>query len=378
MSVGQRRPGAPYHYDFIVGGRRFHSTTTTTNRREALEIEKAAKADAKREAAEAKANAGRVSLQIGHVASAYWEQIGQHHAGSEDTRRLLNLLIKQIGPTTPLPSITHDMVARLVAWRRGHKVPHTGRLISAYTVNDTTEVLKKLFTFTKAQKSWRAILDHEPEWKKLWLKEERERVREVRPDEAAKLDGAIRDDYKPLFDFLLATGVRKSEARTLRWSSVDWGNRQIITTGKGGEKVVVAITPAVRDILWPLRGHHEEFVFTMTALRTRDGKVAGKRYPIGHSGLNTRWRRDRRKAGLSDLRVHDLRHDFATKLLRDCGDIAIVQKALNHKDLRVTQRYAHVLQEDVAAAIEAMQHSRRDKTRKKSTAKPTAKSRRVR
>ena len=378
MSVGQKRPGAPYHYDFVVGGRRFYSTTSTNNRREAEEIERKARADAKREFAESRANAGRVSLQLGHVAAAYWEQVGQHHAGSEDTRRLLNLLLRYFGPATLLPAITHEMVARMVAWRRGHKVPNTERLLSAYTVNDTTEVLKKLFTFTKDQKDWRVVLDREPKWKKLWIKEDVERVREVRPEEAAKLDEAIRDDFKPLFDFMLATGVRKSEARLLRWSSIDWNSQQIITTGKGGERVVVLITPAVHAILWPRRGNHEEFVFTMIAERTRDGKVAGRHYPITHSGLNTRWRRDKRKAGIPDLRMHDLRHDFATKLLRSSGNMSVVKRALNHKELRTVERYAHVMDDDLRTAMEQAEESRRDKMREKVTPKVTPGSRQTR
>lgn len=371
MSVGQRRPGAPYHFDFVVGGRRFHTTTTTTNRREALELERQARQEAKREFAESRANAGRVSLQFGHVAAAYWEQVGVHHAGSEDTRRLLNLLIKRLGPTTLITAITDADVASLVAWRRGHKVPNTERLISPYTVNDTTEALKKLFTFCKGQAAWKADLRHMPNWKVHWVKGERGREKELSENDAERLAEAVRDDFKPLFDFILASGVRKTEARELRWSSVDWGNRQIITTGKRGERVIVGITDVIHDILWPLQGHHDEFVFTMIAARSRDGKAGGQRYPITHSGLNTRWRRDKRKAGLADLRVHDLRHDFASKLLRDCGDITIVRDALNHKSVRTTERYAHVLREDVTTAIDRMQQS---KLRKKSTAKLTAKS----
>jgi integrase len=66
----------------------------------------------------------------------------------------------------------------------------------------------------------------------------------------------------------------------------------------------------------------------------------------------------RAKAGVTDFRFHDYRHDFGTKLLRETGNLKLVQKALNHADIKSTLRYAHVLDEDVASAIEAAAQSR--------------------
>ena len=68
----------------------------------------------------------------------------------------------------------------------------------------------------------------------------------------------------------------------------------------------------------------------------------------------------RAKAGVKDFRFHDFRHDFATKLLRDTGNLKLVQKALNHADIKSTLRYAHVLDEDVAAAVERVAKSRKN------------------
>lgn len=66
----------------------------------------------------------------------------------------------------------------------------------------------------------------------------------------------------------------------------------------------------------------------------------------------------RAKSGVKDFRFHDYRHDFGTKLLRDSGDLKLVQKAMNHRDIKSTLRYAHVLDEDVAAAVERVAKSR--------------------
>jgi integrase len=206
---------------------------------------------------------------------------------------------------------------------------------------------------------WGIRFDREPIWRKHMLKEPNERVRELHEDEAERLDAVIRDDYAPLFDFVRASGQRKTECFTLRWCEVNWETRQIIRKGKGGRTITVPITDAIREILWPLRGHHPDRVFTYVADRTRNGRVKGQRYPITKNGLNTCWRRIRIAAELTDFRFHDFRHDLATKLLRDTGNLKLVQKVLNHANIKTTARYAHVLDEDIAVALDRLQKSRK-------------------
>src|SRR5262249_7110835 len=118
------------------------------------------------------------------------------------------------------------------------------------------------------------------------------------------------------------------------------------------------ITSTLRGILWPLRGNNPEFVFTYVAERTRDGRVKGARYPLTLSGLKARWRRTRKAAGVKDFRFHDFRHDFATKLLRETRNLKLVQRALNQADIKSTARYAHVLDDEIAEALEALSQSR--------------------
>jgi integrase len=158
--------------------------------------------------------------------------------------------------------------------------------VAPATVNrSTTEVLKKLFTRAKA---WRIRFDHEPNWKQHWLREPQERVRELHGGEADRLDDATRDDYRPILEFASASGLRLNEC-LLRWSEVNWDARKIEKHGKGGRRVGVPITNAIREILWPLRGDHDEMVFTYIASRTRKHQnlVKGMRYPITYSGLKS-------------------------------------------------------------------------------------------
>lgn len=120
------------------------------------------------------------------------------------------------------------------------------------------------------------------------------------------------------------------------------------------------IADAIREILWPLVGQHHDFVFTYVAEKTIKprGIVRGQRYPMTLAGVKTRWRRMRAEAGVTDFRFHDFRHDFATKTLRQTGNLKLTSKLLNHADIKTTMRYAHVLDEDLANAVDAVAKSR--------------------
>jgi integrase len=365
MSV-YRPKGSPYfHFDFQWRGDRFYGSTKRTNRREAEAVERAERERAKLEVAARRASTA--SLKLDDVAGRYWTEVGQHHAGGDNTLRDIGRLVDYFGPTKLLTEITDDDVAKLVAWRRGHRVVRTRKkrqrkeateppLITNATVNrSTTEVLKKLFTRAKA---WGVRFDREPNWKAHWLPEPQERVRELVGDEGARLEAATRSDYAPFFQFASASGLRLREC-LLSWPEVDWDARQIKKLGKGGKLVTVPITSTIRAILWPLRGHHREQVFTYVAKRTRGRRVKGERYPLTYSGVKIVWRRLRKHAGVIGFRFHDFRHDLGTKLLRSTGNLKLVQKALNHADIKTTTKYAHVLDQEVAAALEQLQESRK-------------------
>lgn len=282
-------------------------------------------------------------------------------------------LVDYFGPTKFLADITDDDVARMVQWRRSHRKngrdrdrhgQPTAHLTPATVNRSTTEVLKKLFT--RAKRTWKQQYPNEPNWADHMMKEPTERVRELQKTEGAALRLATRADYAPILAFAGMTGLRLQEC-LLKWSSVDFGASRITTIGKGGKLVTTSITPAVRAILEPLVSDNSTWVFTFKAERTRDGRTAGKRYPITYYGLVSQWRRIRAKADVPTFRFHDFRHDVGTKLLRATGNLKLVQQALNHSDIKTTTRYAHVLDSEVASAMQKLAEAQSDKkSRRKS------------
>lgn len=375
MSVYRDKRSPYYQFDFQHDGRRFHGSTKCTSRKdaerfEAVELEKA-------KSLMKAMKRSRASLAIDDASDRLWNDSAQYDADSKATETNLARLIGWFGKARQLTDIDHKAAKGMVAWRRGHRVSRRGKrtkeqeqalpLVSNATVNrSATKVLQRLFTFAKAEG---ATFENEPKWEDLILPEPEERVRELKTEEADAFDAAMRDDYVPFFDFVRASGMRLKECVTLRWSEVDFGTRQIVRTGKGGRRVVFPITPDVREILFPLQGQHEEFVFTYVAVygNRRLGRVRGQRYQLTYNGAKSAWQSLRASSGVADFRFHDFRHDFGTKLLRDSGNLKLVQKALNHRDIKSTLRYAHVLDADVAAAVERLAESRkksRSKVRK--------------
>jgi site-specific recombinase XerD len=378
MSVYKPQKSPYYTYDFELDGRRFFGSTRSKSRSDAKEIEKKARAKARVDLDREQAT-GSAPMTIDVAAGRYWLEVGQHHAGATTTWANLDRLEKYFGPSKRLDEISDDDVAKLVAWRRAQtikgrksvrdpfdaKQSHPAPHVSPSTVNrSTTEVLQKICN--RATRLWGVVLPKPPRWSEHMLEEPRERVREVRASEEDSF-AAVRADYRPLVAFARAAGLRLSEC-LMKKTDVDLAGGRINVIGKGAKPISQPITDEMRMILMAEMANPTLYVFTYAAARAcrRGGKVLyakGERQPITKSGLKTTWRRSRhRKTGArlpADLRFHDLRHDFATKLLRETGNLKLVQRALHHSKIETTTRYAHVLDEEILAGMEAASKARK-------------------
>lgn len=373
MSVYKQKNSAHYRYDFVVKGRRFFGVTEARNKKDALRIEGEMRAKAKADIQQEK-QTGSGPLTLDAAAGRYWSEVGQHHANASTTWTDLERLLGRLGKDIRMDAVTDADVASLVSWRRaqtikGRKKDKDGNpipLIAPATVNRSTTILLKSI-FTRAKRTWRYSFPHEPNWRDHMLKEPQERVRELDSNEAQALNDAFagkvavrqnkrqrkshRMDYALWFEFARLTGLRRNET-LIRWKNVNIFAKRITTIGKGGKQVSTPITPAVQAVLDRCKEHHPEYVLTYVCQRPREGQMKGQRYPITPENAKTMWRRVKARAGVEDFRFHDIRHDTATKLLRATGNLKLVQRALNHSDIKTTVKYAHVMDDEVAAALQ--------------------------
>ena len=138
---------------------------------------------------------------------------------------------------------------------------------------------------------------------------------------------------------LLLTGCRKREILMLRWSEVS-GDALALADSKTGPRSVPLNAQARRIIERQPRGE-SAFVFPSPQ---NPNRPRGPELPL--------WYSVRREAGIEDVRLHDLRHSFASHAVMNGVPVPVVSRLLGHSDVRMTLRYAHLADKDIEAAAE--------------------------
>lgn len=167
------------------------------------------------------------------------------------------------------------------------------------------------------------------------LKEGAGRVRYLLDDEEKRLFAEIPKGIRPLVLTALMSGMRLGEIVSLRKDAVDVRARLItLTRTKSGKVRRLPINDAlscVLELAISISPSLCEYVFISRL---------GKRY--SRDAVTRIFHRAVVRAEIQDLRFHDLRHDYATRLRRKGVGIDAIAELLGHSNLAVTQRYAHI------------------------------------
>jgi integrase len=172
------------------------------------------------------------------------------------------------------------------------------------------------------------------------------RERYLTEPEAQRLIVALERDQNQVaakaIRLLLLTGARRNEITQARWEYIDWGKKiLLVPVSKTGRPRAITLNTAAMELLQsiaPIAGN--PFVFPST--------VTGRPCP----SLHFPWLRIRREADLVGVRLHDLRHSFASFLVNGGVSLYVVQNLLGHTQPRMTQRYAHLAQQTLGNAAE--------------------------
>ena len=140
---------------------------------------------------------------------------------------------------------------------------------------------------------------------------------------------------------LLLTGCRKGEIIHLRWSEID-GRTLRLADGKTGPRTVF-LNEQAHAVLTRQPRTGSDWVFPSLADSTRS-----------RSDELSLWRKARREAELVDVRLHDLRHTFASHAVMQSVPLPVVSRLLGHSQARMTLRYAHVSDQSTEAAAERL------------------------
>ena len=153
--------------------------------------------------------------------------------------------------------------------------------------------------------------------------------------------------------FLVSTGARLNEAVQAKWSHIDRDNRvwRVPASNSKSKRIrSIPLNDSALDLLGKLETEGK-FEYLFINLETGKPPAYVHKY----------WARVRKDANLPKLRLHDLRHEYASMLINSGRSLFEVQHILGHSDPKVTQRYAHLstksLQEAANSASIMIQRS---------------------
>lgn len=187
-----------------------------------------------------------------------------------------------------------------------------------------------------------SVIEHYPERKRERFLSEEELKRLFTVLVALEAERSVTIYEAAAIRLLIYTGCRLSEITTLEWSSVDLPNARIIfekhKTDRHGAKAIPLNAPTLE---------------LLTNLPHEPGNpfvIAG--YNPGKHLINLQkpWRRVRKAAGLEDVRIHDLRHSFASFAVGAGVPLALIGGLLGHRSVQTTARYAHIANDPLKQA----------------------------
>jgi len=172
-------------------------------------------------------------------------------------------------------------------------------------------------------------------------------------------DGGINPAFGDAIRLLLLTGARKTEILGLKWREVNVDRKTLLLPpertkagGQNGERRIMLSPPALAIIERRRSATSRPEGFVFPALRG-DGHIIGVRRGFARAC---------ERAGLENVRIHDLRHSFASFAIADGATLFLVSKLLGHANARTSERYAHLsgdpLQDAVAAIGERLMSGR--------------------
>lgn len=213
--------------------------------------------------------------------------------------------------------------------------------------NHALAIMSKIMTWAEDQgyrpeqtNPCRRIRKYKEDRRERFLKPEELRSLGLALDQVSK-DGTFDPFIVGAVRLLLLTGARLNEILTLRWSDVDLSRKMIfLPDSKTGKKPILLNEPAMAVLT------------SLPRLAGNPHVIAGRIGGQHLVNLQKPWRAIRKIAGLDEVRIHDLRHTFASYAVAAGGSLPMIGRQLGHSQPQTTQRYAHLADDPVRRLTE--------------------------
>jgi integrase len=250
---------------------------------------------------------------------------------AKEYRRLLDHVVLPAIGRKRVADVTRQDVARL----------HHARRATPTEANRALAVISKMFNMAER---WGERPDGSNPCYHVEKYPQRKRERMLSAEELGRLGDVLTGYGGPLYyaaaiKLLVFTGARLGEVLGLQWQWVDFERGEArLPDSKTGAKTIHLPPPALAVLAELPRVEGNPYVIV--------GGVAG----AALVNLEKPWRAIRKKAGLEDVRLHDLRHAFASVAAASGMGLPIIGKMLGHTQAQTTQHYAHLASDPVKAA----------------------------
>ena len=286
----------------------------------------------------AERDAARSRVTMGTLTDRFLEEHVANHckpSTARDYRRSIGLYIAPRFAKRDVTDIARRDIAAL----------HHDMRATPYQANRTLAVLSKMFNLAEL---WGLRPDGSNPCLHVKRYKEEARERFLNQEEFARLgrvldeideDGSETRSAVAAIRLLMLTGCRLSEIQTLRWEHVELDTGELhLPETKTGSRIVPLAPAAVRLLSRLARDPDNPWV------------IAGKKPGSHLTDLQHPWRRIRARAGLDGVRIHDLRHSFASRAVALGESLPMIGKLLGHTQVQTTARYAHLAHDTVKAS----------------------------
>ncbi|MHB8174257.1 MAG: tyrosine-type recombinase/integrase [Nitrospirota bacterium] len=210
------------------------------------------------------------------------------------------------------------------------------------TVAKELKFVQRVFSLCKRE--WE-LLEHSPFERFEVPAVNNELTRYLQPGQLEKLLTAAPEWLRPIIQVARLTGIRRGNLAALTWQQVDLTHKTLfLGQTKNGDPLLV---PLVDEAFGTFKALHKSksscpFVFHM------EGKQ------LLPEQISQAFIRTCKKADITNFRFHDLRHDFATRLVKKGVELYRVGKLLAHRTVTMTKRYAHLNIDDLRDAVSVL------------------------